>query len=68
MPDHPLTKFFPDVQAVPDDLKDDLELPPVRRQFLDGLAEMLAHDLYQKGWRAVGSEGDAPAMVEPSAC
>jgi hypothetical protein len=68
MPDYPVTKFFPSVQAVPNELEDNLQLPPALRQFLDGLAEMLAHDLYQKGWRAKGSEGDAPAMVEPSAC
>ena len=67
MPDQPVTEFFPSVEAVPDDLEE-LQLPPGLRQFLDGLAEMLAHDLYQKGWRATGSEGDAPAMVEPSAC
>jgi hypothetical protein len=55
------------VRAVPDD-SDGAQLPPALRQFLDGLAEMIAEDLYRKGWRAAESEGDAPDMVEPSAC
>ncbi len=59
--------FPPNGRALRDD-PEGANLPPALRQFLDGLAEIIARDLHRKGWIARGLEGESLAMVEQDEC
>ena len=63
----PSAKFSPGVQAVPDG-PEDLRLPPALRQFLDGLAEILAQDLHRKGFTVSSRDGESMLIVESDKC